>query len=488
MGNTVHLSIDLGAGSGRVMAGIFDGATLKLEEIHRFANTGILLPTGWHWNIFNLFGEIKTGLSKAGTRFGRQVRSLAVDTWGVDYGLVDSAGRLLGPPWMYRDERTDTMMELAAAELSSREIYTRTGIQFMFFNTLFQLMAESRSHPRALAAANRILFIPDLLTYWLCGEKITERTIASTSQLLQAGTNTWDLELAKKLGIPTHIFGSITEPGTCVAPLLPELQTELNLPALTVVACGSHDTASAVAGIPAQTSAPLFLSSGTWSLIGRLLDKPLVTEATFTAGFSNEQGLEGKTRFLKNIAGMWLLQECKRNWEAAGINTGYGDLVAQAEQSRAVMLLNPDDAAFAKACDMPAAICNYAKETGQTAPETPAEFTRTILESLAIKYRAMVQQLKAWDPAFPDTLHVVGGGSQNRLLNQMTADSTGLQVVAGPIEATTVGNVLAQLLATGMISSVHDGQEIIRRSFDPEVFTPNPECDWAEKASGVPAR
>ena len=481
--HSTHLAIDLGAGSGRVMAGHFDGKTLRLEEVHRFANEGIRLPSGWHWKVSQLFADIKRGLAEAQRRHGATLASLAVDTWGVDYALFDRHGRMLGLPWMYRDGRTDGMMELAAEILPRREIYQRTGIQFMFFNTLFQLLAETRKNPEAVAAADHLLFMPDLITYWLSGQRVVERTIASTAQLLKAGTAAWDLELAEKMGIPARLFLPTTEPCRVIGALPPEGMEETGCGRLQVATCGSHDTASAVAGVPAGTSQPLFLSSGTWSLIGRELQSPVVTDESYRVGFSNEQGLNGTTRFLKNVAGMWLLQECKRNWDAQGRSCDYASLVQSAREARATLLLDPDAAEFAKPCDMPRAIRDYAVKTGQTAPESPGEFTRAILESLALRYRGLVAQLRSWMPDLPDTLHIVGGGSQNALLNQMTADATGLRVVAGPVEATALGNVLAQLMAAGEISSLEQGREIVRASYEPQVFEPRDSGIWDEKAA-----
>ena len=464
------------------MAGHFDGRKLRIEEINRFASEGVRIPTGWHWNVLQLFSDIKRGLAEARKRHGASLTSLAVDTWGVDYGLIDVHGRLLGMPWMYRDSRTDGMMDEAAKILPRREIYGRTGIQFMFFNTLFQLLAESRKFPGAVAAADQLLFMPDLLTYWLTGERVVERTIASTSQLLRAGSAEWDLELAEKMGIPAKLLRPTTDPGKTIGSLLPSVMEETGCGNLKMTTCGSHDTASAVAGVPAETAQPLFLSSGTWSLIGRELSAPIVTDESYRVGFSNEQGLNGTTRFLKNVAGMWLLQECKRNWDAEGRPFDYGFLVQAAREAETSLLLDPDAEEFSKPCDMPGAIRAFAEKTGQPVPSSPGEITRAILESLALRYRGLISQLRAWMPDLPDTLHIVGGGSQNALLNQMAADATGLRVVAGPVEATAAGNILAQLMATGEISSLEEGREIVRASFEPEVFEPQDSAEWDEKA------
>lgn len=483
MSHTTHLVVDLGAGSGRVMAGHFDGQTLRIEEVHRFPNEGVQLPTGWHWNVTQLFADICHGLRRAAQQHGSSLTSVSVDTWGVDYGLLDRHGRLLGLPWMYRDSRTDRMMDATMALVPREEIYRRTGIQFLPFNTIYQLFAEVRNTPDVFAAADRLAFMPDLLTYWLSGERVIERTNASTSQLLKAGSPQWDLDLATKLGIPTRILHPTVEPGITIGSLLPSLMDTTGCGKLSVTTCGSHDTASAVAGVPAETSQPLFLSSGTWSLLGRELNAHLVNDETLAEGFSNEQGLCNTTRFLKNVVGMWLLQECMRYWKAQGFTPDYGTLVDQAREAQTTLLLNPDAPEFAKPCDMPAAIAAYAQKTGQPVPQTPGEFTRAILESLALRYRQLVNRLRRWMPDLPDTLHIVGGGSQNSLLNQMTADATGLRLMAGPVEATAAGNILAQLMATGAIRSLEEGRAVIRRSFEPRIFEPRNTALWEEKAT-----
>ncbi|GAT31724.1 rhamnulokinase [Terrimicrobium sacchariphilum] len=481
MSHQTYLAVDLGAGSGRVVAGHFDGRKLQLEDQNRFPNQGVQLPTGWHWNITELFSNIKNGIAAAAKTHGDKVVSVAVDTWGVDYGLIDERGRLLGLPWMYRDSRTDGLIEEVSKAVPKEELYGRTGIQLLFFNTIFQLAAEARQYPAVLREASQLLFVPDLLTYWLSGERVIEQTIASTSQLLKAGSAEWDLELAAKVGIPAHLLKPVTAPGTKVGKLIASLAAEIGLDSVDVVACGSHDTASAVAGAPARSKNPLFLSSGTWSLLGRELDAPIITDASFAAGFSNEQGLSGTTRFLKNVAGMWLLQECKRNWDAQGSKLHYGELVDHAWVSKAPGLVDPDDASFSRPCDMPRAIADYLRKTGQPVSEKPGDIARVILRSLALKYRVLVNQLRAWMPDLPDTLHIVGGGSQNALLNQMTADATGLTVEAGPIEATATGNIIAQLMARGEISSLEEGREIVRNSFEFETFEPSDTESWNDE-------
>jgi rhamnulokinase len=480
MAGNVYLAVDLGADSGRVMAAVFDGGKITLEEILRFRTGGVLLPDGWHWDLLRIYADIRAGIAKAVGEHGEAVVSVSVDTWGVDYGLLDGGGRLLGLPWMYRDARTDGMMEVVAGKVGAEELYRRTGIQPMFFNTLYQLLAESGQHPGVVKSAARLAFIPDLLTYWLSGERIVERTIASTSGLLKAGAAEWDTALAEQLGIPPRILPALSEPCTVAGRLRGE---DGSRGKIDVVLCGSHDTASAVAGVPAAGKNPLFLSSGTWSLLGRELDAPLVTRATGAANFSNEQGLAGTTRFLKNAAGMWLLQECKRNWEAGGERLEYESLVAKAAGTHTDVFIDPDAPDFSRPCDMPAVIAAWLEKSGQTAPTTRAGIARVIFESLALKYRVLLRRMKEWMPDFPGTLHVVGGGSRNALLNQMTADASGLRVLAGPSEATALGNVVAQMIARGDLASLAEGRALIRNSFEIGEFLPVDTAAWDAKAA-----
>jgi sugar (pentulose or hexulose) kinase len=475
-----HLAIDLGASGGRVMAAHFDGKRLEIEEAARFPNGGIQIGGGWHWDVDALFSEIKKGLAAAAGRFGRDIVSVGVDTWGVDYVLLDSAGRRLNQPWMYRDSRTDGMLEKANAAIGAQRLWERTGIQPMFFNTIYQLMAEAadRAH---IAKANEILFMPDYINHRLCGARAVERTIASTSGLLFAGSPEWDVEVAAELDIPTLLLSPVTEPCRNLGEILPEIAGETGLRGVKVCTCGSHDTASAVAASPSKGH-PLFLSSGTWSLLGIELRRPVLSNGAKRAGFSNEQGLEGRTRFLTNIAGMWLLQECRRVWAAEGRDTGYPEMVAMAESAEAPAFIDPDAPEFQKPCDMPAEIRSWIAKSGQKAPSSDAEVVRTILESLALKYRSKLRGLAVLVPELPDTLQIVGGGCQNRLLNQMTAGATGLAVEAGPVEATAAGNAIAQLMASGEIHSLAEGRELLRNSFDLETHEPASQADWDAKA------
>lgn len=481
--NKTYLAIDLGASSGRVMAGRFSDGKLAIEEVHRFPNSGVETGDGWHWDFEGLFHSIVEGLSIAATRYGSEVVSVAVDTWGVDYGLLDAEGLLVGQPWMYRDERTNGMIDEAERLVGRETMWSRTGIQPLFFNTVFQLMAESRKTPEALEKAATLHFIPDLLNFRLSGVRAIERTIASTSGLLRAGTAEWDVELAEMLGIPPRVLIPVTEPCVVLGELTAEMVAKTGLSGVKVATCGSHDTASAVAGVPASGPNPLFLSSGTWSLLGRELAEADVSAGAMSGSFSNEQGLGGTTRFLKNIAGMWLLQECKRVWDAAGDGMDYGAMVDAAGGADCVAWIDPDAPEFARPCDMPEVIGAWIEQSGQPRPASRGQLVRTILESLALKYRITLEGLKELQPGFPDTLHIVGGGCRNALLNQMTADATGLRVVAGPVEATTCGNVLAQMLACGDISNLAEGRRILAESFEPAIFEPRDKDLWASKAA-----
>lgn len=477
-----HLAIDLGASSGRVMAGHHDGGRLEIEEVARFGNSGVELSDGWHWDAEGLFEEIKKGLATAAERFGDDIVSVAVDTWGVDYVILDEAGKPINPPWMYRDARTDGMMDKANKTLGPDRLWERTGIQPMFFNTIYQLMAEVARNGERLRKANEILFIPDYINYRLSGVRAIERTIASTSGLLFAGSPEWDVEIAAELNIPTLLLSPVTEPCRVLGEISPSIAAETGLHGVKVCTCGSHDTASAVAGAPSRGH-PLFLSSGTWSLLGIELRRPINSTAAREAGFSNEQGLEGRTRFLTNIAGMWLLQECRRVWAEQGKNIDYGTMVEMAAQAKAPAFINPDATEFQKPCDMPKAILDWIEKSGQTAPANDAELIRVILESLALKYRRMVRRLAELVPEMPSTLNIVGGGGQNKLLNQMTADATGLRVEAGPVEATAAGNVIAQMIASGDISSLAEGRELLRNSFEISSYEPGDTAAWDAKAA-----
>ena len=473
-----YLAVDLGAESGRVVAGLFDGDNLELEEVHRFRNGPTRVGDSMQWDAPGLFTEIKTGLSRALAEHGDAVVSVGVDAWGVDYALVDAAGELVGNPFHYRDDRTRGMEERAFSLVPRAEIYQATGIQFMFFNTLFQLLSELGTP--ALARADRLLFMPDLMHYWLTGRQVNERTIASTSQLLDPHTGDWARSLAGRLGIPTDILGAIVPPGTELGPLLPSLSEELGGD-LKVVAPGSHDTACAVAAVPARGRDHVYLSSGTWSLMGVETERPIISEKSLTHGFTNEGGVCDTIRVLKNISGLWLVQECRRIWAAAGEELDYDQLARLAEDAEPfAAVIDPDCPEFATPGDMPARIRAFCESTGQTPPGSRGSLVRTILESLALKYRAVFEKLEDLLGRSLDTLHIVGGGTRNRLLNQFAACAVNRPVVAGPVEATSVGNVLMQMLAAGDLADLPEGREMVARSFATERYEPDDADAWSQ--------
>jgi len=477
----VYLAVDIGASSGRVMAALFDGTKIELKEVHRFVNKMNEINGEYHWDIHNLFSDIKTGLTKAAETYGSSIISIGVDTWGVDYGLLDSEGELIGLPFAYRDPRTNGMEEETDKRLSLKEVYDTTGIQFMFFNTLFQLLSEVVTDRAELKQADRLLFTPDLLNYWLSGVATTEYTIASTSQLLDVETKTWAIDMLTKLGIPTNILGDIIQPGTCIGKTLPAIEEETGLNSVNIIAVGSHDTASAIASVPAETKSHAYLSSGTWSLMGVESDEPFVTEKSFEYGFTNEGGLGGKLRVLKNITGLWLSQECRRNWTVDGKAPSFAELEKEALAATPFQsFIDPDDATFAEPCDMPANIQAYCERTNQPVPQTRGEIIRTAVESLAFRYKTVFTMLEDMSEAEIKTLHIVGGGTQDRMLNQLTANALNRITIAGPTEATATGNIIAQLMADKQIYSLDEGRNIVRASFKQETYEPADTISYAE--------
>ena len=478
----VYLAVDLGAGSGRVLAGEFDGNRIELHEINRFDNTPIQLPSGWHWNIPALYQNILDGLKKAAEIYGDSALSVGIDTWGVDYGLFDKDGRMLGLPYQYRDSRTNGMMEIAYGKVGKKEIYDATGIQFMFFNSIYQLLAEVETKNPALDLAEDLLFIPDLLGFWLTGEKTQERSFASTTQLYNPITKDWDYPLIEKIGLPKKLFKTISDPGSTLGSLTAGVleTTGLNK-AAKVITVGGHDTASAVAAVPSQAETPAFLSSGTWSLMGLELKEPVISQQSYDDEFTNEIGVNQTVRFLKNICGLWLIQESKRYWLAAGEDVPYGKMATLAAEAPAFRsMINPDDPRFVEAGRMPEKIREYCRETNQPIPESKGELIRCIYESLALRYATVWDKLIQYTEHQPTTLHIVGGGCQDKLLNQFAANAIGVKVAACPVEATGLGNILAQMLADGSINNLSEGREIVLNSSLVETFEPSDPIEWAE--------
>ena len=477
-GGRTYLALDLGAESGRAIAGTFDGEGLSLREAHRFPNVPVRRGGSVRWDLPALFDEVKRGITAAANAFGKDLVSVGVDTWGVDYGLLDEQGALMGLPHQYRDSRTAGIHDSVMERLGKDFLYEQTGIQLMGMNTLYQLLAEP---PERIAQASRLLFIPDLINYRLTGVMSTERTFASTSQVYDVRKRDWAYPLLDAVGLPSHMLGDIRDAGEPLGPLLPHVAEETGARGVDVVLPGTHDTASAVAAVPAGEGTWAFLSSGTWSLLGVETPEPVMNEGAKAFELGNEVGVLGTVRPLKNISGLWLVQQCRATWEAQGHRYSYAELTRMAEGSAPfAAIIDPDDPSFTPAGDMPARIADFCRRSGQTPPSTRGEVVRTILESLALRYRMVLETIEGIVDSRMDTLHIVGGGGQNVLLNQFTANAVGRPVVVGPVEATAAGNVLMQMAASGEIASLVEGREIIRRSFELATYVPEEGDVWEE--------
>ncbi|MEI9977097.1 MAG: rhamnulokinase family protein [Ignavibacteriota bacterium] len=467
-----YLAIDLGAESGRAMLADLSGHLLKLQEVHRFPNVPVNLPTGLYWNTLGLFQEMLAGLSAAARLTGR-LESVAIDTWGVDFALLGPDGALIDNPRHYRDVRTVGLPEKMFAAVPRADIFAATGIQFMELNSLYQLWAVQRQSPWLLAQAKALLFMPDLFNYFLSGTMAAERTIASTSQFYDPVRGQFAVELLEKLAIPAGCLPDLVDSGERLGALRPVVADASGVPRDTpVYTTASHDTASAVAAVPAEGAAGwCYISSGTWSLMGMELERPLINAASLDANFTNEVGVGGTIRFLKNIPGLWLLQECRRAWAREGKEYSYDELIAMAretEPSGSVLDLEIFQASGQSA----EKVMEYCRATGQAVPGTPGAICRVILHSLAVRYREVLSLLEELTGQKVDVIHIVGGGSRNRLLNQLTADVTGRRVVAGPSEATAAGNALVQALGAGHLGSIEELRQVVRESFTVEEFLP----------------
>ena len=474
-----YLAFDLGAESGRAFLGALHNGKLDIREIHRFANEPVDYGGTMHWDAPRIWLEIKKAIALVDTP---RLAGIGVDTWGVDYALLGQRGELLQNPLNARDPRNISAFHQALARVSRADLYRATGIQLMAINTLYQLYAAQRDTPRILAAAEKLIMMPDLFHYWMSGNAVCEYTDASTTQFMDPVTRKWAGGLLEHLGLPPGLPADIVEPGTVVGHLLPGISRNESLNGTPVIAPGSHDTASAVAAITARGNAA-FVSSGTWSLVGTELTAPIVGERAMQFNFTNEGGVYGTTRLLKNVTGLWLLQCCRRSWAAAGLDYDYAQLTdAAAHATPFQSMLDPDCTLFQSPDDMPAAIDEFCRKTGQPTPHSPGAYTRAILESLALKYRITLRDMVSLTGQRIDRIRVIGGGSKSRLLNQFTADATATTVLAGPTEAAVLGNIGVQMLATGRVRSLEHMREIVEWSFPAEVYKPRDTEAWNRAA------
>ena len=466
-----YLAFDFGAESGRAIVGTLDQGRLTLEEIHRFPNVTVRLDQGLYWDALRLFHDIQHALRIAGRERNLQIDGIGVDTWGVDFAFIGEDGSLLENPRVYRDPRNDGSIEKICAVAGKEFIFRNSGIQFMQINSLNQLFVDRQLGSPALAAAKRLLFMPDLFNYWLTGVQRAEVSIASTSQFYNPVEKRWATEVLNKLGLPHDILPEIIQPGEKLGPLLPWLAKENNLESATVYASTGHDTASAVAAVPAGEGDDwCYVSSGTWSLMGVETDTPIVSDEAMAINLTNEIGYGGKVRLLKNIMGLWLVQECRRAWVDEGRNFSYDELTTMAEQAQPNTALIDVDA-FLHPGGMPQKIQDWCRQHGQAVPESPGQMVRVILESLAERYRQVLVSLEAITQRKIRVIHIVGGGSQNKLLNRLVAQATQRTVIAGPVECTAIGNVLVQALGSGEVSNLAEARQIVRASFPVEVFS-----------------
>src|ERR1700730_2583514 len=461
-----YIACDLGAESGRVMLGRLEHGLLTLEEMHRFPSPAVRVLGSLRWDVLHIFEELKTGLRQVAAR-QVAVKSLSVDSWGVDYVLINSVHPMLSPPFHYRDARTESTYERVRQQLGSELIFAETGIQFMTINTIYHLVSDLEKSPGLLEVADCFLTIGDYFNYLFSGMPKVDESNASTTQLYNPRTRSWSKVLIERCGFPPKIFPQLVPPGTALGPLLPEVAADTGLHEVQVVATCSHDTGAAVAAVPAQQGEDwAYLSSGTWSLLGLELPQPLISEKVRERNFTNEAGYGGTTRFLKNIVGLWILQESRREWARQGRELDYATLTREAENAEPFRsLIDPRATQFLKPDDMPQKIAAFCLETGQPAPETPGQFVRCIFESLALLYRVTSEELEQLTGRTIRRLHIVGGGSQSGLLNQFAASATGRQVVAGPAEATAIGNVLLQAIALGHLGSLAVVRQAVRDSF-----------------------
>jgi rhamnulokinase len=475
--SSIYLAFDLGAESGRTVMGRFEDRSLSIREILRFPNEPVHAGGSVHWDVLRLWHEIRNSLRIAASECP-SLAGIGLDTWGVDYALLGVRGELLTNPYHYRDRRTDGIPERVFSIVPAEDIYSSTGIQFMQINTLFQVFAAMHANPDLVRLAQHFVTIPDLLNYWLTGSITCEFTNATTTQMFDPNTGTWARPMLEQLGIPTHFLHEVTQPGTRIGGLRDDLKAESGITRADVIAPACHDTGSAVAAISSQVDA-VFLSSGTWSLMGAEVAEPVINETARALNFTNEGGVGGTIRLLKNITGMWLLQGCRKQWHAEGKVSDYESLTALASAKPLLgSFIDPNHPSFLHPLNMPGTIDDFCRNTGQAVPEDAAGYVQVIFESLALMYRSVVESLETLTGKRFAEVRVVGGGARNKLLNQFTADATGRRVVAGPVEATALGNIAMQMVATGAVSSIRDARAVIDASFPTETFEPSGEARW----------
>ena len=481
-----YLAIDLGAESGRTIVGTLNGDQLTLTETHRFANGPVRLPDGLHWDVLRLWSDIKAGISLSSTKFDDELDSIGLDTWAIDFALLDRNGGLIGHPFHYRDTRTDGMLDEAFRRMSRAEIFANTGIQFMQINTLYQLLAMTVQDSPLFDVAKTFVMIPDLFNYWLSGEITNEFTNATTTQCFDPRKQDWATTILNTFNIPSHLFGPITDPGTRIGTLLPSLAEETGTRIIPVVAPACHDTGSAVVAIPALAGNRDFawLSSGTWSIMGAEVHEPSLNDKALEYNFTNEGGVFGTWRLSKNIMGLWLVQECRREWMRQGEEISFDTLTRLAAEAEAfISVIDPDYDEFLHPGEMPARIQKYCAETNQRVPQTKGEVIRVVLESIVLKYRLVLERLEELTGKHLNPIHIIGGGTKNKLLNQFTADSTDRTIVTGPVEATAIGNILMQSIGMKHLGSLADAREVVRTSFELEIYEPERTADWDEAYS-----
>lgn len=472
------LAFDYGASSGRALLGEYNGSRINLREVHRFSNDPVEIHGTLYWDTYKQFHEMKQGILKCVKTEG-EISGTGIDTWGVDFGLLDSQGQLISNAFHYRDKRTEGMIEKACSIIPANEIYNSTGIAFQKFNTLYQLMGMSESGRKIFDNAKTLLFTPDLMGYFMTGEKYCEYTIATTSQMIDAKTRDWDYGMLEKLGVPNSFLQKVSPSCRIIGNISESICRDLNIKAFPFISVAGHDTASAVGSIPAEEGRYAYISSGTWSLMGVELDKPVINDSTFTMNYTNEGGINYTTRLLKNIMGLWIYQECKRYWDKAGNTMSYDDLEEAAASAQPfTCFIDPDDDSFYNPGDMPSKVMDYCRAKGQKLPEGKGGIVRCIMESLALKYRMTIEGLEKILGFKLPVIHIVGGGSQNILLSGFTANATGKTTITGPVEATGLGNLICQLMASGEVKNLNEARMIVKNSFPVKYYEPKDKDTW----------